>query len=58
MGCGCGGRKKVRSQSVMKKVCPKCSTLMGYKQKYSPRAKGYIKTWECPRCGNKVVYKK
>lgn len=62
MGCGCGSKKvKVGvnlKNNSLKKACPKCGALMGYKQLYSPKAKSYIKKWECPRCKFKQVSQK
>lgn len=60
MGCGCGSRKNIKinmKNRNMRKLCPKCRTIMGYKQVYSPKSKRYIKRWECPRCKHMEVMK-
>jgi len=60
MGCGCGS-KKVRvniKNHKLRKVCPKCRILMGYKQVYSPKTKKHVRKWECPRCKRTEILKK
>lgn len=60
MGCGCGKRSiKVNIKNAkLQKPCPKCGVYMGFTRLYSPKAKGYIKKWECPRCKFKAVSKR
>lgn len=60
MGCGCGGkRKSIKIRGVQtpngKRICPKCNSRMNDKQVYSAKKRGYIKTWECPKCKVKII---